>query len=276
MSRARRYRVLIKVVLMALLFGTAPRRTADLRDQTLNHNLIGAGEASGEGLEGEFLDAPPFQRELFQAATELARSLHERSPDTRTGSEYRRAIDAYDTVARMGTDERMAARSLSQGADLMREMADAAGDYALYNAAIENFRKIVRQYPQSNYVGYSLISIAQIYEESLQDLDGAASAYRDVVTYFPRSVLAREAGAILARYEAELGKARRSPDVVVDDKARTLASPADRESNLTWLNNIRNFAGPDYARVVIDLSDGTRFKVSKSGTDKIVINLTAS
>jgi len=275
MSRARRYRVLIKIVLMALLFGTAPRRTADLRDQTLNHNLIGAGEASGEGLEGEFLDAPPFQRELFQAATELARSLHERSPDTRTGSEYRRAIDAYDTVARMGTDERLAARSLSQGADLMREMADAAGDYALYNAAIENFRKIVRQYPQSNYVGYSLISIAQIYEESLQDLDGAASAYRDVVDYFPNSVLAREAGAILARYEAERGKARLSPDVVVDDKARTLAGPGEPGSSLVWLNNVRNFSGPDYARLVIDLSSAAGFKANKSG-DKVVIRLAAS
>src|SRR5262249_11340829 len=157
-----------------------------------------------------------------------------------------------------------------------REMADAAGDYALYNKAIENFRKIVNQYPQSNYVGYSLISIAQIYEESLQDLDGAASAYRDLVNYFPRSVLAREAGAILARYEAELGKARRSPDVVVDDKARTLSGPADQASSLTWLNNIRNFAGSDYARVVIALSDPSRFKASKSGNDKILISLTAS
>src|SRR5215813_14224025 len=238
MRRARYHRILINVVLAALLFGTAPRRTADLHDRAYKHNPIGAGEASGEGLEGEFLDAPPFERDLFQAAADLNRSLHERSLETRTASDYRRAIDAYDTVARMGEDDRLAARALAQGADLMREMADAAGDYALYNKAIENFRKIVNQYPQSNYVGYSLISIAQIYEESLQDLDGAASAYRDVVDYFPRSVLAREAGAILARYEAELGSARNLPDVVVDDRARTLAVPLDRASNLTWLNNI--------------------------------------
>src|SRR5262249_37763772 len=276
MSRARLYRLLVNVVLMALLFGTAPRHTADLGDQALKHNIIGAGEASGEGLEGEFVDAPPFQLELFQAATELSRSLHERSLESRTGSDYRQAIDAYDTVARMGADERLAARSLARAADLMREMADAAGDYALYNRAIENFRKIVNQYPQSNYVGYSLISIAQIYEESLQDLDGAASAYRDLVNYFPRSVLAREAGAILARYEPELGKASRSPARLVDDKARPLAGPAGRPSDITWLNNIRNFAGPDYARVVIDLSDGTRFRASKSGNNKILISLTAS
>src|SRR5262245_39067074 len=276
MRRARYHRILINVILMALLFGTAPRRTADLHDRAFNHNTIGAGEASGEGLEGEFLDALPFERDLFQAAAELNRSLHEHSLETRTGSDYRRVIDAYDTVARMGADDRLAARALAQGADLMREMADASGDYALYNKAIENFRKIVNQYPQSNYVGYSLISIAQIYEESLQDLDGAASAYRDLVNYFPRSVLAREAGAILARYEAELGKARRSPDVLVDDKARTLAGPAGRPSDITWLNNIRNFAGPDYARVVIDLSDGTRFRASKSGNNKILISLTAS
>jgi N-acetylmuramoyl-L-alanine amidase len=276
MSRARLYRLSVNVVLMALLFGTAPRHTADLGDQPFKHDLIGAGEASGEGLEGDFLDAPPFQRDLFQAATDLTRSLHERSLESRTGSDYRQAIDAYDTVARMGADERLAARSLARAADLMREMADAAGDYALYNKAIENFRQIVKQYPQSNYVGYSLISIAQIYEESLQDLDGAASAYRDLINYFPHSVLAREAGAILARYEAEIGRARQSPDVLVDDKARTLAVPVERASTLTWLNNVRNFAGPDYARVVIDLSDSTGFKAAKSGSDRVSIKLAAS
>jgi N-acetylmuramoyl-L-alanine amidase len=276
MSRARFYRLFVNVVLMALLFGTAPRHTADLGDQPFNHDLIGAGEASGEGLEGEFLDAPPFQRDLFQAATDLSRSLHERSLDSRTGSDYRQAIDAYDTVARMGADERLAARSLARAADLMREMADAAGDYALYNKAIENFRQIVEQYPQSNYVGYSLISIAQIYEESLQDLDGAASAYRDLINYFPQSVLAREAGAILARYEAEIGRTRQSPDVLVDDKARTLAVPAERASTLTWLNNVRNFAGPDYARVVIDLSDSAGFKAARSGNDRVSIKLAAA
>ena len=276
MSRARLYRLLVNVVLMALLFGTAPKHTADLGDPAFKHNIVGAGEASGEGLEGELVDAPPFQRDLFQAATELSRSLHERSLESRTGSDYRQAIDAYDTVARMGADERLAARSLARAADLMREMADAAGDYTLYNRAIENFRKIIQQYPQSNYVGYSLISIAQVYEESLQDLDGAASAYRDLINHFPQSVLAREAGAILARYDAEMGSARNAPDVLVDDKARTLAVPLDRAANLTWLNNVRNFAGPDYARVVIDLSDSTGFKAAKSGNDKVLISLAAT
>ena len=285
MSRARHYRVFVNLVLAALLFGTAPRRTADLRqladlrdlrDLGFKHNLIGAGEASGEGLEGDLWDAPPFQRDLFQAATELNKSLHQQPLETRTGGDYRRAIDAYNTVARMGADERLAARSLAQAADLMREMADAAGDYTLYNAAVENFRKIVKQYPQSNYVGYSLISIAQIYEESLQVLDGAASAYRDLVNYFPNSVLAREAGAILARYEAELGSSRRGPDVLVDDKSRTLADPLDLTANLSWLNNVRNFAGPDYARVVIDLSDSRGFKANRAGNGKIVINLAAA
>jgi N-acetylmuramoyl-L-alanine amidase len=276
MSRARHYRLMVNVVLMALLFGTSPRHTGDPRDHAFNPNLFGANEASGEGLDGEFLDAPPFQRDLFQAATELNRSLHERSQESRTATDYRRTMDAYDKVTRMGADEGLAARSLAQGGDLMREMADAAGDYALYNKAIENFRRIVKQYPQSNYVGYSLISIAQIYEQSLQDLDGAASAYRDVVDYFPNSVLAREAGAILVRYESELSSSRHSPDVLVDDRSRTLAGRAEGAPGQVLLNNVRNFAGPDYARVVIDLSDGTGFQANRSGANRIVINMAAA
>lgn len=129
MSRARHYRLMVNVVLMALLFGTSPRHTGDPRDHAFNPNLFGANEASGEGLDGEFLDAPPFQRDLFQAATELNRSLHERSQESRTATDYRRTMDAYDKVTRMGADEGLAARSLAQGGDLMREMADAAGHY---------------------------------------------------------------------------------------------------------------------------------------------------
>src|SRR5262249_25109655 len=56
----------------------------------------------------------------------------------------------------------------------------------------------------------------------------------------------------------------------------TRAGPARRPAEISWLKNIRNFAGPDYARVVIDLSDGTRFRASKSGNNKILISLTAS
>src|SRR3989442_3444814 len=136
---------------------------------------------------------------LFRYASDLGRTLHERPLEERSASDYRRALDAYGQVIRLNTDHYFSAESLARGAELLREMADATGDSALYQQSIEAYRSIVVEHPHSGFVGDALIGIAQIYEESLQDLDGAAAAYRELAFHFPSSVLAREARAVLAR-----------------------------------------------------------------------------
>ena len=201
---------------------------------------------------------------LFRDASDLSRAMHERPSDERNANDYRRALDAYGQVIRLNTDNYFSAESLARRAELLREMADANGDSALYQQAIASYRSIIVEHPHSSFVGDALMGIAQIYEENLQDLDGAAGAYRELISYFPKSVLAREARAMLARFETELG--RRPADVVIANQN------ADRLSDLPRLTNIRNFGGPDYARVVIDLSDQAHFSGRRAG-NKLSIEL---
>src|SRR6185295_9559848 len=137
---------------------------------------------------------------LFRHASDLGSGLHGKPLEERSASDYHRALDAYGQVIRLNTDNYFSAESLIRKAELLREMADATGDSALYQQSIEAFRNIVTEHPRSAFVGDALMGIAQIYEESLQDLDGAAGAYRELISYFPTSVLAREARAVLARF----------------------------------------------------------------------------
>jgi N-acetylmuramoyl-L-alanine amidase len=196
--------------------------------------------------------------DLFQYAGTLSRDLHNRPPEQRTASDYRRALDAYGQVIRLNTDTYCSAESLARRAELLREMADVTGDSALYQQAIETYRLVISEHPNSAFVGDALTSIAQIYEENLQDLDGAANAYRELIAYFPASILGREARAVLARFEAELG--RRPIDVVLPPGTHggdeTLGPPR--------LTNVRSFCGPDYARIVLDLSDSSHFTGRRS------------
>jgi tetratricopeptide (TPR) repeat protein len=141
---------------------------------------------------------------LFRYASDLGRALHERPAEERAASDYRRALDAYGQVIRLNTDNYFSAESLARRAELLREMADATGDSALYQQAIEAYRSVVAEHTHSTFVGEALTGIAQIYEENLQDLDGAAAAYKELISHFPASVLAREARAVLARFEAQL------------------------------------------------------------------------
>ena len=194
---------------------------------------------------------------LFRHANDLGRALHERPLEERAPSDYRRALDAYGQVIRLNTDNYFSAESLTRKAELLREMADAAGDSAIYQQAIEAYRSVVHEHAHSAFVGEALTGIAQIYEENLQDLDGAAAAYRELISYFPSSALAREASAVLARFEAQLK--RRPVDVMIS------APAAERPTGAPTLTNVRNFGGPDYARVVVDLSDQTRYSERRQG-----------
>lgn len=198
---------------------------------------------------------------LFRYAGDLSTGLHGRPPEERTASDYHRALDAYGQVIRLNTDNYFSAESLARKAELLREMADATGDSALYQQSIEAYRNIVIEHPRSAFVGDALMGIAQIYQESLQDLDGAAAAYRELISYFPTSVLAREARAVLARFEAQLKD--RPADVIISRNSTEQKIPEPRGS--PRLTNVRNFTGPDYARVVVDLSDEARFVERRVG-----------
>jgi N-acetylmuramoyl-L-alanine amidase len=208
---------------------------------------------------------------LFDYANNLGRALHERPLEERSAGDYRAALDAYGQVIRLNTDNYYSAESLARRAELQREMADATGDSALYQQAIESYRRVIIHHPQSAFVGDALVSIAQIYEESLQDLDGAADAYRELIRYFPDSVLAREARAVLARFEAELG--HRPLDVTVSVERIRTGNLSDESMGAPRLTNVRSFGGPDYARVVIDLSDQAQYVERRSASNRLSIQL---
>ncbi|HWP43698.1 MAG TPA: N-acetylmuramoyl-L-alanine amidase, partial [Blastocatellia bacterium] len=236
MRRPRRDKLSISAVVFVLVFCLTARPTLNAADPD---NSQPGGPRS-------------LVAELRDHAESLNRALHNRPLDERAPSDYRQALDAYAQVIRLNRDTFFSAEALVRIAELQREMADASGDSALYQQSIESLRRVIAEHPQSSFVGDALINIAQIYEESLQDLEGAAAAYREIVEHFPQSVLAREARAVLARFEAQLRN--RPVDVLPFLDRSTPSLNPYAESNLSFVTNVRNFTGPHYARVVIDLS----------------------
>src|SRR5580693_6535951 len=260
--KSKSYKVLVDLVLLAVFCCVVPRPTVNAPNLTrADHAFIGIGEAAGEPGGDYLAAASPLARNLFIAARDLDRELHQRSLETRTRSEYLRVIDAYAMVDRIRTDDALSAESLARAASIMREIADTMGDYGLYRKAIHTFRRIIEEHPRSNYVGPSLIGIAEIYEENLQDLKGAAEAYRALIGYFPESVMAREARAILTRFDQELRERGNSSDVTMSSPEAGAGEESinDYASGLR-LETVRNYTGPDYARVVLDLSDTATYQ----------------
>jgi N-acetylmuramoyl-L-alanine amidase len=205
---------------------------------------------------------------LFFSADQMSRELKHRPYEARSESDYRRAVEAYKQVARLGTSPALAALSLVRAAELLREMADNTGDGMLYQQAVALLRRSVADYPNSSCVGQALIGIAQIYEENLQDLDSAAEAYRQLIDYYPCSVMAREARAVLARFESRLNYSHAPADVIA------LVHPSAPELiNGSYLINVRSFSGPDYARIVLDLSGEVSYTVRRAEAGSICLLL---
>jgi N-acetylmuramoyl-L-alanine amidase len=241
MQYSRRYKVVVSGVVFALVFCLTVRPVLNAADPDSSASRTPSSLAE----------------RLFSYSADLGRALHERPLEERSASDYRRALDAYGQVIRLNTDNYFSAESLARRAELLREMADVTGDSALYKEAIDAYRTLISEHTHSSFVGEALIGIAQIYEENLQDLDGAAEAYRELVSYFPSSVMAREARAVLARFEAQLKN--RPVDVL------TSANVGASLNGTPTLTNVRSFSGPDYARVVVDLSDQVRYAERRNG-----------
>lgn len=255
MLRLTRSNLAVNIIVYALVFGSTAQPTL---------NAPGEDAASTRGPRS-------LAENLFHSANSLGRDLHSRPMEERSASDYLRALDAYGQVIRLNTNSFFSAEALLRMAELQREMADATGDSALYQQAIETFRRIVIEHPQSSFVGESLISIAQVYEENLQDLDGAAAAYRELAGYFPSSVMAREARAILARFEDQLS--RRPVDVEAPANRLAPGGSITDAFGGARLTNVRNFSGPDYARIVIDLSNQIDYTDERAGSNRLSIQL---
>jgi N-acetylmuramoyl-L-alanine amidase len=258
MRKSSRKKIVLNAIVLALVVCLPAR-------QTLNA-AYSANAASN--------NPPSLAEELFQRASNMNNALHGRPLEERSTGDYLRLLDAYNQVIRLNTDNYFSAESLAKRAELQREMADVTGDSALYQQAIETFRQIIAEHPHSAFVGDALINIAQIYEENLQDLDGAVAAYKELVAYFPKSVMAREARAVIARFESQLGN--RSVDVLASRNLSANGEAFSAAANLGQLTNVRNFSGPDYARVVIDLSKDLSFTSAKVGNNRLSLKLDAA
>ena len=256
MRRLRRHKLIANALVIAVILCLTARPVLNAADPETSTST----------------NAGSLAKELFDYATSLSHSLHERPLEERSISDYRRALDAYWQVMRLNTSNFFSAESLARRAELQREMADVTGDSLLYQQAIETYRRLISDHPQSGFVGDALTSIAQIYEENLQDLDGAAGAYRELINYFPKSVLAREASAVLARFEAQLK--HRPVDVAVSNDRTAIST--DELAGPPRLTNVRSFSGPDYARVVIDLSNATGYTEQRTASNRLSIQLTGA
>lgn len=192
--------------------------------------------------------------QLLTQATSADRNLHARPGGERAEQDYLGVINLYKMALDADSERRAGDQALLSMARLAEEFAAHKPRY--YYNAVEHYQQLIDSYPGSPHHALALVKQAQILEKHLDDAEAAARAYQAVVARFPNSVSAREAAANLDRLHAAGEHTEASEQLASEERLIT---------------SIRNFSGPDYARIVIDV--GSPVTVDKSQQSNGMVSL---
>jgi N-acetylmuramoyl-L-alanine amidase len=204
----------------------------------------------------------PLAKKLLDEASLFNTRLHSRPRDVRAEQDYLGLIELYRRGLEADGERLYGDEALLAMARLSEEMAASLRKPRYYYNAIDHYRQLARDYTQSPYRAMALITIAKVFENYLDDREEAARAYAEVVRQFPNSVSGREALANFARIVPD-----KEPD---SEPTTTDGTEASAEKTIT---SIRDFSGPDYARIVIDLSTPVEYEKSQAGSNSLAILL---
>lgn len=200
--------------------------------------------------------------ELMHRAALLIRDLHRRDAASREESEYLNLVAVYERAVRLDESRMTGDAALAAAAETYREMAIQFKKQRYFYSAIESYGAILKQYPNGPFLTRALTGMAHIHEYDLQEPEAAARAYSDIIRRFPESVTAREAEACLVRLQKAAGD--RNPADVIE-----VHSDEDA-AGIATVSQVRHFSGPDYARVILDLSVTTQYERKMEGSSLVI------
>lgn len=218
-------------------------------------------------------------REYFEEAQKARESLEQIPAEERSASQYLRVIRAFQRVYLTAPTYGNDTICLMAAGDLYQEMGRRWNAEKYSPLAIRSYEFLLREYPQSKFRGDALLAIARIYREDLKQPEEALQQYELYLKTYPRSSRSEEARqamvAIQTEWEArkkELVEAPASPPAPAPGEPPKAAARTSR--SLAKLTDVRQWATPDYTRVVIDLEREVKYGVGRlSNPPRIYVDL---
>jgi N-acetylmuramoyl-L-alanine amidase len=217
-------------------------------------------------------------REHFATAERLREALNGRPAAERTRHDYQRVLDAYRNIYLGAPNSSKADPSVVAVAETLVEMGRHFEDEKIFNAAIDQYKFLRREYPGSKFRGDGLFTIGEIYKDDLNDPDAARASFEEFLHRYPRNRLADGARQAIGELDkqaqnekaAELKKAQAEKKTGKDEEVTTntqagrfgsvkTESAQPRSGRLPRVTGIRHWSAPDYSRVAIDVDGEVKF-----------------
>jgi N-acetylmuramoyl-L-alanine amidase len=234
----------------------------------------------------------------FTKAEEQRAALNARAPEKRTLAEYKQVAASYRRVYLITPHATEVPDALFAVGELNTEMGDRFGR-SYYQAAVDSYGFLIREYPASRYVQDAMLRAAQLQKAQLGDSAAATKSFQDFQKKFPRSTHKREVQEALAELalmrNAEAGdltaKNRApasSPEAVfVAAPKSEAAGPPSRKAtsggeraksvDVPRIQRIKTSVTPDSTEVLIELEDSVQYVSGRiANPDRIYFDLHAA
>jgi N-acetylmuramoyl-L-alanine amidase len=135
-------------------------------------------------------------REQFERAVRMRTTLEGTPQKERSLVDYRAAVSAYHKVYLISAQAEEVTPSLIAEAELYEEMGRLF-DAKYFQAAIDSYNFLLKQYPGSRYRQQALYAIGLVQKDGLHQPDVAEATLKDYIKRYPKSDLASDARVAL-------------------------------------------------------------------------------
>jgi N-acetylmuramoyl-L-alanine amidase len=206
-------------------------------------------------------------RAQFVRAEKLREGVSGHPAKDRTRRDYQRAINAYRRVYYLDPASTKAPVSVVAVAELLTNMGRQFEDADSLQAAIGQYKFLLREYPGYRGRPEALFAIAQIYQDDLHQPAQAKPVFQQFLKEYPRGQRADEARQVLAK-----SKPARKPKP--SEVANNPAPGPNSDADLSRLTGIRYWSTPDYSRVALDLDSDITFHSERlRHPDRVIFDL---
>jgi len=234
----------------------------------------------------------------FAKAEEQRAALNAKTPEKRTLAEYKQVAASYRRVYLITPHATEVPDALFNVGELNTEMGDHFGR-SYYQAAVDSYGFLIREYPASKYVPDAMLRVAQLQKAQLGDSAAATKSFQDFQKKFPRSTHKREVQEALAELallrEAEAGDLTAkngapanspAPVSMAAPKNDAAAPPARKATSggeraqsvdVPRVQRITTSVTPDSTEVLIELEDSVQYVSGRiANPDRIYFDLHAA
>ncbi len=204
-------------------------------------------------------------KSAYETALRMRTTLSSRPENAREKSDYEKLIRTFRSVHAADPAYIRSPFALAAVAEVYAEMGRRFKRGEYYQSAIQTYRYLISQYPQSGLSRDALFTIGEIYRADLDDAEEARQAFQEFVEKYGRSAKAAEARQKLKEIAAAQAQTTAAPQALEEKR---------RRNSLPEVTAIRRWVGPNYSRIVVSVEGETKFESSRvPNPDRIVLDL---